>query len=238
MEREWAARRPAEEKRKVKSAEHAEAVGKEYVTRIESAWDKTAASIIETGGILNEVKEDKRLIPHGDFGKWVEANVEIRWRIAEYLMVIHDNAALRNPNNCSVLPAARSTLYALSKFSEGDLEEYIKQGRITPKMTAKEVALLGVDQIKQGSGMETTKKLLANKSSQDLLEQYRTENQAIAQLYAPDMIGVLELLKSVRLAADVDEEDEDLPDYPGDSPAEDTPAEDTPAEKTSPNPPE
>jgi hypothetical protein len=110
----------------------------EWATCMCAAWQKTVASIIETGELLIKAKDAL----HGSFTDMVERDLPFGPRTAERLMQIAGHPVLSDPTHVSRLPASWGTLYQLSRLPLTALEQYIEDGRIRPAMERKDVAAL------------------------------------------------------------------------------------------------
>ena len=110
------------------------------MTKITRAYQETVPAIIKTGRLL--IKAQERL----GYGNWCELFsknlLPFGEREAQYLMSIARHAVLSDPNNHSVLPTARSTLYALSRMPGHMVAKLIEDGRITPTTTAAKLKTL------------------------------------------------------------------------------------------------
>jgi hypothetical protein len=110
-----------------------------YAERITAAWQKAVASIIETGRLLNQAKDDD--LPHGAFLAMVR-KLPFRSRTAERLMKIAKHPALSNPTHVSTLPACWGTLYELSRIDAEDMRRLVARGKIHADMTRQEAIVL------------------------------------------------------------------------------------------------
>jgi hypothetical protein len=110
----------------------------EWATCMCAAWQKTVASIIETGELLIKAKDAL----HGSFTDMVERDLPFGPRTAERLMQIAEHPVLSDPTHVSLLPASWGTLYQLSLLPLTALEQYIEDGRIHPAMERRDVAAM------------------------------------------------------------------------------------------------
>jgi hypothetical protein len=90
-------------------------VASEWSDLIAQAWQKTTASIVETGRLLNEAKAE---LAHGEWLPMVSDDLPFSGRTAERLMAIADNQVLTNPTHASYLPPSWDSLYQLSRLDE------------------------------------------------------------------------------------------------------------------------
>ena len=102
-----------------------------WVRRIGGAWQKSIDAIFETGRLLIEAKT---ALPHGDFGKMIEADLPFSAQSANKLMAIARDPKLSNPAHVRELPASWGTLYELTKLDTETFERRIKEGTIRPDM--------------------------------------------------------------------------------------------------------
>jgi hypothetical protein len=127
-----------------------------WVKRISSAWQKTVASVIETGQLLIDSKNDPSM-PHGSWEAMVQSHLPFTPDVAHRLMSIAEHPSLSKPVHAPVLPPAWTTLYRLSRIEPPIIEAKIKDGTINPKMERKDVAA-----IKPAKPAATKKKPNAN----------------------------------------------------------------------------
>jgi hypothetical protein len=107
----------------------------DWVAKICAAHDKSAQAIIELGKTLNDAKA--ALHQRGQWMTMFEGNeLPFSLSLAERYMRI----ALRFPNSASLqnLPSAVSTLYELSRLSDDEFEQGVKDGSIHADMTGNE----------------------------------------------------------------------------------------------------
>jgi hypothetical protein len=107
---------------------------KPWAEKICAAFQKTVASIIEIGRLLNDSKET---LGHGSFEAMVESKLPFTLRTARMFMAIAEHPVISNRNHVSVLPAAWSTLYQITRLPLRLVEECIEDGRINPKLSAR-----------------------------------------------------------------------------------------------------
>jgi hypothetical protein len=105
----------------------------EWVKRISAAWQKSVASIIETGDLLIKAKDD---LDHGEFDAMVERDLPFKPSTARRLTKIAANECLSNRAHAHVLPPSWMTLYELTKLPAPELVARIEDGVINPKMRA------------------------------------------------------------------------------------------------------
>jgi hypothetical protein len=115
-----------------------------FIEQITAVWNKQVESIVETGRLLIEAKEQLR---HGEFSKMIKEKLPFGERTAQRLMAIANHPVLSKPTHVSVLPPSWGTLYALTDLDVPDeaLEELIAAGKINP-----ETERADVDEIKKG----------------------------------------------------------------------------------------
>jgi len=110
------------------------------VKQITEAWQKSVASVIETGNLLAQAKKD---LEHGEWLPMIESDLPFETKTAQRLMIIARHPLIGNGAHAHHLPASWMTLYELTKMDkklgEGALEKRISDGKITPKTERKEV---------------------------------------------------------------------------------------------------
>ena len=117
-----------------------------WQVRIEAAWGKTIENVINLGRLLNEAKAEL-----GVNYKELEKRLSFSPGKISMLTRIADHAVLSNPNNYSKLPIGYNTLYQLTLVQDQILEEKIKTGDITPKLTLSEAKTLRMQSEGQSS---------------------------------------------------------------------------------------
>jgi hypothetical protein len=90
-------------------------VASEWVGLIAQAWQKTTASIIETGRLLIDAKAE---LAHGEWISMVDADLPFGKSTAEKLMKIANNRVLSNADHGTHLPPSWRTLSELSILDE------------------------------------------------------------------------------------------------------------------------
>lgn len=96
---------------------------------INADWRKSIESIIQTGRDLIAAKSE---LPHGEFGKMVEADLPFTLITADKLMkVAGDPKIAKYASSTNSLPPSWRVLSALAVLSEGDFEDGIEKGIIT-----------------------------------------------------------------------------------------------------------
>jgi hypothetical protein len=107
-----------------------------FAQRITAAWQQAVASILETGRLLIQAKDELR---HGEFGKMIESKLPFGSRTAQRLMCIASSRVLSNATYLSHLPPSWSTLYLLTQMPEEELERLLADGTITCETQSKDV---------------------------------------------------------------------------------------------------
>lgn len=105
--------------------------------RIQAAWQKSVAAIIETGRLLSEAKA---ALPHGEFTAMIATDLPFNRKTAHKLMAIA--ADDRIVSHGRQLPAAWTTLYELTRLPDKTFDAKLKDGTINPRMERKHVAAL------------------------------------------------------------------------------------------------
>jgi hypothetical protein len=112
----------------------------EYEQLIAAAWQKAVDSILETGRLLMQAKDELR----GEFFKMFsnEGPLPFGQRTAQMLMAVAANPVLANPNHGSLLPPCWRTLYELSRLPVRELEQMLASGQIRPDLERHDVDLM------------------------------------------------------------------------------------------------
>jgi hypothetical protein len=99
-------------------------------TRIESAWQKSVASVIEVGKLIKQAKQEL-----GVSYNLLETELPFSSTVASFLVKIAEHPVLSNPAYYSKLPNSYNTLYHLTSVDEKQLVEQIESGEISPNYT-------------------------------------------------------------------------------------------------------
>lgn len=99
----------------------------DWKNRIELAWQKSVASVIEVGSLIKAAKAKL-----GISFAMLEVELPFSSSVAAYLVKIAENPVLSNPRYFNKLPNGYNTLYYLSSVEDGLLQEKIERGEITP----------------------------------------------------------------------------------------------------------
>jgi hypothetical protein len=110
---------------------------KSWVARIQAAWQKSVASILETGRLLIEAKGDPEM--KGRFEAMVKLKLPFNASTARRLMIIAQHAVISNRAHGHALPPSWRTLYELTKLDHTELAARIEDGTINPKIERKDV---------------------------------------------------------------------------------------------------
>jgi hypothetical protein len=109
-----------------------ETLRKDYARRVNSAWRKSVAAIIEAGRILVEAKT--KLKP-GTFMEMIRADLAFDVSTAERLMKIARTPWLVESATLPILPASWTTLYALTQLTKKEFAQAQERGLITSDLT-------------------------------------------------------------------------------------------------------
>jgi hypothetical protein len=124
----------------------------EWRNRIELAWQKSVASVIEVGRLVKQAKEEL-----GVSYNLLETELPFSATVAAFLIKIADHPVLSNPAYFNRLPNSYNTLYHLASIDEGDLVKRIEEGEITPSYSLVSAKALR-DTAKTATGTESTAK--------------------------------------------------------------------------------
>ena len=116
---------------------------KQWAKQIGESWQKSVESIIETGDLLIQAKED---LVHGEWQAMIETDLPFEASTARKLKIIAENPIIGKRAHVHVLPASWGTLYELTKLDnelgEGTLQKKIDNGDINSKTERKDVVKL------------------------------------------------------------------------------------------------
>jgi hypothetical protein len=111
----------------------------EWAARISAAWQKSVASIIDTGHLLLAAKADPKM-QYGEWGTMVESDLPFNRHTAHKLMQIAGDKRLTNVSQGKHLPPSWTTLYELTKLDDATFDQKLRDGFINPDMQRKDVA--------------------------------------------------------------------------------------------------
>jgi hypothetical protein len=105
---------------------------KDWAGRITASWQQAVQSIIQTGRLLIQAKDD---LDHGEF-----SGMELPFsaRTAQMLMKIADHPVLSNAKHVSHLPPSWGTLYQLTHLPDEALETLLADGTINCDLERKD----------------------------------------------------------------------------------------------------
>jgi hypothetical protein len=109
-----------------------------WSSAIQESWQKSTASIIQTGRLLLQAREEldrdvfRAMLMRLPFGR----------RTAERLMKVASHPILSNATHASQLPPSWMTLYELTQLPHSPLLAKLEDGTINPGMERKDVATL------------------------------------------------------------------------------------------------
>lgn len=101
-----------------------------WQSKIEAAWQKSVASVIEVGQLVKKAKEAL-----GVSYSLLETELPFSATVAAFLIKIADNPVLSDPAYQSRLPNGYNTLYQLAQLDEKTLVHQLENGKITPDTT-------------------------------------------------------------------------------------------------------
>jgi hypothetical protein len=110
-----------------------------WADKITASWQKSLASILETGHNLIEAKDE---LEHGEWLQMVKNELPFGEDTAERLMKIARSPVLSNSAHGRSLPASWRTLYELARLPEDLLEQKIEAGEVTPRTERKDVTVM------------------------------------------------------------------------------------------------
>jgi len=98
--------------------------------RIESAWQKSVASVIEVGKLIKQAKDEL-----GVSYNLLETELPFSSTVAAFLVKIAEHPILSNPAYFAKLPNSYNTLYHLTSVDNKQLLKQLESGQITPNYT-------------------------------------------------------------------------------------------------------
>src|SRR5216684_7762077 len=86
-----------------------------FAKKIQTAWQKAVSSILETGRLLIQAKQE---LAYGEFLLMIEERLPFGARTAQMLMRIAEHPVLSNTKFISHLPPSWGTLHRLTQLPE------------------------------------------------------------------------------------------------------------------------
>jgi N6-adenosine-specific RNA methylase IME4 len=111
----------------------------EWATRINEAWQRSLAGVLDAGRALIEAKA---ALDHGEFMAMIDNELPFGVNMVGRLMKIARNPELVNSDHSQILPTSWQTLYELTKLDDATLAAALADGRIRPDMERSEAQLL------------------------------------------------------------------------------------------------
>jgi N6-adenosine-specific RNA methylase IME4 len=108
-----------------------------WAARITARWRDTVDGIIDTALLIVAAKE---ALPHGEFGKMIEAGLPFSASTARRLMAIAMDPRISNRAHVHVLPPHWGTLYEITKLDDAQFEARVADGSIRPDMERRDIA--------------------------------------------------------------------------------------------------
>jgi N6-adenosine-specific RNA methylase IME4 len=100
---------------------------------------QSVQGVIDAGRHLREAKAQ---IEHGQWEKWLDAEVGITRPTANRLMLVAGHPTISNRSHANGLPSSWDTLYQLSQLKPAQLEAAIIDGEVTPALERKQAKAL------------------------------------------------------------------------------------------------
>lgn len=110
--------------------------------RIAAAWGKQVESIVETGRMLIEAKEE---LGHGAFEAMVQTRLPFGPGTSRQLRIIAEHTIISNRKFIYALPPSWGTLYELAQLPDEILITGLRDGLIHPKLNRKDARALRPD---------------------------------------------------------------------------------------------
>ena len=108
----------------------------QWAARISAAWQSSVEAIIECGTLLVGAKV---ALAHGQFQNMVEQDLPFGASTARRLMAIAQCRNLTKRAHGHALPASWRTLYELTKLSDAEFLQKLRNGTINPEMMRRDV---------------------------------------------------------------------------------------------------
>jgi len=102
----------------------------DWRARIELAWQKSVASVIEVGKLIKQAKDEL-----GVSYSLLETELPFSSTVAAFLVKIAEHPVLSNPVYFNKLPNSYNTLYHLTSVDNKQLVKQIESGEISPNYT-------------------------------------------------------------------------------------------------------
>lgn len=109
---------------------------------IVSSWRKVASSIMETGRLLLQAKEQLDRAGFSTIRKHLVENGIMSETVISKLLKIARNTVLSAPDNVSLLPGSYATLYVLAGKDPVEVQSALAEGKITPLTQLRDVTNL------------------------------------------------------------------------------------------------
>lgn len=122
----------------------------EWAAIINADWRKSIESILRTAHNLVAAKEE---LPHGEFGRMLQEDLDFGPKMAEMLMKIAKHPIIGKATTSSDLPARWAVLSELVKLPAEDFKWAQERGLISPDTTARSARTL-VQAMKPGDKSE------------------------------------------------------------------------------------
>lgn len=108
-----------------------------WAIRITACWQASFKAILEVGRLLSEAKS---ALPHGTFGRMIDADLPFTASTAQRLMTIAADERISNPAHVQHMPTSWGTLYEITKLDDAKFKEKIADGTIKPDMRRRDIA--------------------------------------------------------------------------------------------------
>src|SRR5262245_13636527 len=116
----------------------------QWAKRINAIWQEAAGNMLRAifalGDELIKAKEGPDKLPHGEFQKMVQEDLDFTARTAQRIMAVARDKRITKATHGSLLPPEWHTLYLLSRLDDGTFNRLLKDGTIRPDMQRNEVA--------------------------------------------------------------------------------------------------
>ena len=147
-----------------------------WAGRINTAWNKTLAGILETAQLLIDAKESPDKLAHGEFLAMINSDLRFGRSTANKLMTIGRDPRMTNADFTPHLPPSWGTLHELTKLSDEQFEGGVESGLINPNMDRMDVKHFLKAEIREAKHQDIAAKAAA----------YQGQNDALFSLFYAD----------------------------------------------------
>ena len=111
----------------------------DHANTISASWRSAAASIIETGRLINIAEQELLPAEYRQLREYLATNSGLSQTVISKLKTISRNPLLLDPNYQSQLPPSYATLYHISKIENKKLKQALENGVINADTQLKDI---------------------------------------------------------------------------------------------------